>query len=159
MFAAALMATGCGLDPGENVNDPPPPPPPASAKQQGSSFAKINQTLQGGCAFSVCHSPHGMASSGGLDLSQDVWLSVINVPVHNAKAKAQGMALIKPCDPEHSLLYIKLALPKDDPDYGARMPASNDPMSAEDLKRIHDWIARGALLSEPESATGTVCKY
>ena len=50
-------------------------------------------------------------------------------------------------------------LPKDDPGYGARMPASNDALSADDLKRIHDWIARGALLSEPESAIGTVWKY
>ena len=96
-----------------------------------------------------------MANSGGLDLSQDAWLNMVNLPAHNMRAAAEGMKVIKPCDPEHSLLYVKLTSDS----YGAQRPLGNPALSAAALKRIHDWIARGALLSEPATAQGSVCTY
>jgi hypothetical protein len=161
---ALLAVAACG--PQEDPQDPPmqqqqqQPGQPTAATAK--SFLHVNDTLQKSCAFSVCHSPHGMASSGKLDLSHDAWLALVNVAPQNAKALEQGMKLVKPCDPEHSFLFLKLSMSEQTEqsgEYGGHMPASNAPLSAEELQLIHDWIARGARLAEPPDATGTACAY
>ena len=50
-------------------------------------------------------------------------------------------------DPENSFLYLKVGgapVIGDIPAVGSRMPPGAPPISAEDMKIIHDWIAQGA---------------
>jgi hypothetical protein len=50
-------------------------------------------------------------------------------------------------DPENSFLYLKVGgapVIADIPAVGSRMPPGAPPISAEDMKIIHDWIAQGA---------------
>jgi hypothetical protein len=37
------------------------------------------------------------------------------------------------------------------------MPKSNPPLDSDVIAGIHDWIARGAHLNEPDDVTGTEC--
>ena len=72
------------------------------------------------------------------------------------------LLLVKPCDPEHSFLYMKLKLPVTATDpkdgYGEHMPKGNPSLPDEQLLGIHDWIARGAHRNEPDTVTGNTCQ-
>ncbi|MEO5634165.1 carboxypeptidase-like regulatory domain-containing protein [Gaiella sp.] len=58
-------------------------------------------------------------------------------------------------DPENSFLYLKVGgapVIADIPAVGSRMPPGAPPISAEDMKIIHDWIAQGA--KQEDGTTG-----
>lgn len=153
-----VLLGGCGMGFDMNVQ----PATPQVTASNAKSFLHVKDTLEKSCSFSSCHSPGGMRASAGLDLMTDTWLSLVNVPVRNARAGSEGMKLVKPCDPEHSFLFVKLTMSAETETaghYGGHMPAANDPLPPEELQLIHDWIARGAKLAEPADVTGTTCGY
>jgi hypothetical protein len=126
------------------------------------NFDQINtQILQPSCAaFSVCHSASGASMAGHLDLKTDPYGALVGKLSDNAKAKAQGLLRVKPCDSAHSFLTIKLELPQNlDPktDYGHYMPDSNPHLPSEQIQAIKDWIDRGALQNEPATVSGRQC--
>ena len=58
-------------------------------------------------------------------------------------------------DPDRSFLYLKVGgnpVIADIPAIGARMPPDAPPISVEDMRIIHDWIAQGA--KGPDGTTG-----
>lgn len=58
-------------------------------------------------------------------------------------------------DPDNSFLYLKIGgnpVLADIPAVGSRMPPQSPPISAEDMRIIHDWIAQGA--KGPDGKTG-----
>jgi hypothetical protein len=58
-------------------------------------------------------------------------------------------------DPDNSFLYLKVGgnpVVADIPGIGSRMPPQAPPISAEDMRVIHDWIAQGA--KGPDGTTG-----
>jgi hypothetical protein len=127
------------------------------------NFRQItDDVLQPHCSrFAVCHSTAGAANAGKQDLSIDPYRALVNVPANNAQASAEGKVRVKPCDPDNSLLWIKLNLPVTQTDskvgYGASMPKDGAHLAPEQLAAIHDWIARGAHEVEPDDVTGATC--
>lgn len=58
-------------------------------------------------------------------------------------------------DPDNSFLYLKIGgnpVLADIPGVGTRMPPRSPPISAKDMRIIHDWIAQGA--KGPDGKTG-----
>src|SRR5215475_8856543 len=107
MMALLVMAAGCGgtAEGGGAAPDMAPLPVPHNFRQIQS------QVIQPGCTFSVCHSTHYADTAGKLDFTRDAWAALVGQPPDNAQAKQQLMLRVKPCDPEGSFLYVKLALP------------------------------------------------
>jgi hypothetical protein len=127
------------------------------------NFDQINTyVLQPLCAnFSVCHSTAGQKDADGLNLAVDPYKALVGAPAQQKMAKAEGKLRVKPCDPDNSFLILKLTLPVTQRDsnvgYGASMPKDNLHLPPEQLQAIKDWIARGALMNEPEMVTGNTC--
>ncbi|MCL4543534.1 MAG: cytochrome c [Chloroflexi bacterium] len=96
------------------------------------SFTTVQQILVGNCAG--CHPPVlGMNLSTGHVLS-----SVINVP----SREFPSMLRIKPGDPNHSYLYLKVAETK--PPVGVRMPRDGLPLTNDEIATLRAWIEQGA---------------
>jgi hypothetical protein len=111
---------------------------------------------------SNCHAGAAVSSSGALDLSGDAFAALVNVPAENATAKSSGLLRVRPGDPEHSFLYLKLTLsyPGASPSQQGlsprnggrctgmcdRMPAgvAQPPLDALLVQTIRNWIAAGA---------------
>lgn len=180
-LASGVLLYACGDDTSD--------PMPDLAKVQDMAvpvphnFEQINDLVMvASCtSFSTCHSTAGKTLAGGLNLCasadpvgtvpaicdpssklSDAWTALHNKPAANDKAKAEGLVLVKPCDPDHSFLIKKLELPVTDIDgkvgYGAHMPrGATTAFPPEQLKAIRDWISRGAHLDEPANVTGTTC--
>jgi hypothetical protein len=149
------MVTGCGGSAG--MHDDGGSPPPVVVPH---NFQEIDSViLQKSCAgFSVCHSARGAAAANRLDLSADPYAALVGVAAVNAKAASENMARVQPCDPDRSLLVIKLELPTTatDPNagYGVHMPQSSPSLAPAQVQAIRDWIARGA----PRDESGTVAQ-
>jgi mono/diheme cytochrome c family protein len=54
--------------------------------------------------------------------------------------------------PEESTLFVRISLPAND---RKRMPKGGDPLSAEDIALVKQWIAEGAKLASAEAAPAT----
>ncbi len=87
-----------------------------------------------------CVEHHGdHAVEAGLDLSEGMsHASLVNVPSSQA-----GMDLVEPGDAENSYLVHKIE--GREGIVGARMPPRGDPLTAEEIRAIRDWITAGAL--------------
>ena len=173
----AVGALGCGDGGGS------PGPDMATPVQRPHNFQQISeQVLQPSCAdFSVCHSTRGAQDTpinlcgapdpntnrpGGAVCKPtaaliDAYNALVGVASKNDQAKAEGLQVVKPCDPDKSFLIIKLKLPVTATDakvgYGQHMPKDNPALPQEQLDGIRDWIARGAKLNEPADVTGSSC--
>src|SRR5205823_469848 len=103
----------------------------------------------------------GAHGANQLDLSTDPYTALVRAPSVNAQAKGEGMPRVKPCDPDHSSLMVKLLLPPSATDatvgYGAHMPQNNGAMAQAQLDAIRAWIARGAHRDEPSDVSGDAC--
>ncbi len=84
-----------------------------------------------------CHAPDGESPIGlevsGLDLS-----SYQGIRAGGALSGADVVVPGRPCE---SILIQKLG---DAPPFGARMPLDSEPLEADDVQILHDWIAEGA---------------
>jgi hypothetical protein len=165
-LSLALSLVGCGGSSGDK-NDGGTAADLAAAVVP-TNFATINsEILQPSCTFSTCHSPTGARTSDKLNLQNDTsgagvtaYAALVGQSAINAKAAAQSLMLVKPCDAANSFLITKLKLAGDtDPltDYGARMPSGSPALPAADIQAIADWINRGALQDEPASVSGSTC--
>ncbi len=113
------------------------------------NFQDVVTTLNSGCAFSTCHDSENLAA--GLDFSgtqNDIWNSVFNVDPLNADALAKGYKLVKPGDPQRSLLYRKInwGLHADsqlESEQGDNMPPQV-PLEDKDIEMVRQWILFGA---------------
>jgi hypothetical protein len=96
------------------------------------------------CATAGCHTTAGDQLSQ-LDLSAgNSFKSLVNVAARNSGAVDDKLLRVKPGDPDHSLLVIKIA-GHTPVGYGTPMPQSGAPVSAEDVSAIRTWITNGAL--------------
>ncbi|MCE2439110.1 MAG: hypothetical protein J4F39_06765 [Candidatus Latescibacteria bacterium] len=93
------------------------------------------------CISSSCHSSSWAAA--GLSLEPDVTYDQLvgRVP-QNAKAREEGMLLVKEGDPQKSFLMTKLT--GSGVGYGDRMPRSYSSLSGVAIDAIRAWIAAGA---------------
>ncbi len=117
-----------------------------------TTFSAINsQILQRSCAnFSTCHSDEGAKNAANLNLADDPYTALVNQPSTEPGLKdaTSGFLLVKPGDPDHSLLYIKLMLPlaaTDDGGFEESMPLGNPHLPDTDISGIRTWILNGAL--------------
>ena len=95
------------------------------------------------CA-AACHQTSNAMVSGQLDLSADhAYASLVNVAAKNVGAVQDGLMRVKPGDPDHSLLYIKIA-GHTPVAYGTPMPQSGIALSAAAVDAIRAWIQDGA---------------
>jgi hypothetical protein len=162
-----------------------PPPPDLSLVDMAvpvpHNFEQINDLiLTPSCSgFSTCHSRAGQAMSNMLNLCaapdptdsslcdasstlKDAWAALYKQPSVNDQAKAEGLLLVNPCNPDMSFLIKKFELPVTQIDdkigYGAHMPHGvTTPFPPAQLQAIRDWISRGAHLDEPANVSGSTC--
>lgn len=115
-----------------------------------------------GCAISPCHQPPlSNTTNGNLDLKTDPYTALLGdggvaaVDVGEPyNYKYNGMPLVTPGDPAHSLLYLKInAAPACSPGiaqsttcpYGQHMPnLSGQTLSPAVVEAVREWIANGA---------------
>lgn len=89
------------------------------------------------CAVSGCHL--GSTAPLGLDLSEGLaWGNTVNV----ASGERPGLLRINPGNPDNSYLVNKIEGASDI--VGERMPRGRDPLSAEQINTIREWITEGA---------------
>ena len=94
---------------------------------------------------SACH--NDAPSFGGLAFFPSAamaYSSLVDVPAGSAEAnqcKNSGLVRVKPGDPEHSLMYLKLTKPP----CGSQMPpAAVAQPTPEQVELVRKWIADGA---------------
>jgi hypothetical protein len=112
-----------------------------------STFTSIDQKVfQPVCTG--CHQASTAASFGHLDLSGDAYAQLVNVPALNEAATTPppGLLRVKPGDPDHSLLWLKLVTRStQDPRYGSGMPQDRPgTLCATVTDAVRAWIAGGA---------------
>jgi hypothetical protein len=107
-----------------------------------ATFAEIQQAiLAPRCAIVTCHDD--ASESGDLNLTDDdAYAALVNVPPDIEAAATAGLLRVDDFDPDNSFLLIKLTGPP--LGQGSRMPLTGDPLSAEDIQLIRDWITAGA---------------
>lgn len=111
------------------------PAPEVGAADDSDPFARVGHLLQSRCAMPGCHL--GPEAKAGLRLEVgQIYPTAVNV-----RARTEPLLLrVSPRSPDQSLLYLKL-LPQDRGHYrGPRMPLSMDPLSAEEIALVRQWI-------------------
>lgn len=118
---------------------------PTPTATRPATFAEIQQAIFAPrCAITTCHDDE--FESGDLNLTaDDAYDELVNVPPDIESAANQGLLRVDDFDPDNSFLLIKLIGPP--LGQGSRMPLVGDPLSADEIQLIRDWIAAGA----PES--------
>ncbi|MCU0644958.1 MAG: hypothetical protein MUC94_11945 [bacterium] len=120
-----LIITGCGKEkcPTEPATDP-------------SLAADIQPIFNKSCAFANCHDA---SAAAGLDLSTGKsYTNLVNAVSINNPAKVR----VIPNKADSSYLYIKII---GDPGDGTlRMPIGGNPLSANEIQLIKNWIDAGA---------------
>ncbi len=100
--------------------------------------------IQVGCGVRAtnCHSAEGAATTTNLVLAGDAYDRLVN-----AASSDGGFTIVKPGDPDHSFLAIKLKLTTTfDPVYGSGMPPDNPGQTcASAQEAVREWIAAGAV--------------
>lgn len=136
--AAAMVCVDALCHPGSRDLDGGVCPMPAAR------FSEIDQHLfQVGCGIrsNNCHSPGGASTTSGLDLTGDPYERLVN-----AGSADGGFVLVKPGDPDHSFLAIKLHLRTNlDPVYGSGMPPDFPGQTCDAAQQaVRQWILAGA---------------
>ena len=95
-----------------------------------------------GCNTPTCHGMRG--ARGGLNLEPGVaYNALIGAVADNDAARAMGLRLVVPGDPDASFLVTKLRLPLE-PRFGTVMPQGTQGLDAQRLELIERWIRAGA---------------
>lgn len=93
------------------------------------------------CAIPTCHD--SQYASGNLVLdAQHAYGQLVGIAPDVDAAAAAGMLRVDPGHPENSFLISKLEGPP--LGQGSRMPLTGDPLTADQVQLIADWIAAGA---------------
>jgi len=130
----AVIALAAAEPPGNPPGNPPGKPPgnpPGEPTDAGEiRFNRdIRPIFEDRCI--ECHGPERQKGSLRLDRRASAL----------AESTEAGRRLIVPGDPDASVLFQRITLPPDDFDV---MPASGDPLTAEQIGLIREWIASGA---------------
>jgi hypothetical protein len=112
----------------------------------GSAFAAVQAIFDDHCVW--CHDPaHPFAGDNPTFIEMPLvagqsYDALVGIAAH----ETCGGIRVVPGDPEHSYLYRKIT--DDNPCDGYRMPRAGailpQPLAAEQIATIHDWIAGGA---------------
>lgn len=114
------------------------------------TFASINDNFfQVGCGAKSndCHGDNAVRNGvNGLSLQSKTFANLVNKPADTMNGRPAGILRVKPGDPVHSLLIIKMKLKAiNDPQYGSSMPYDNPGAICDDtINVISQWIAAGA---------------
>ena len=110
---------------------------PAAAQDSSAFGDRVVPILNQRCV--MCHVEGG--ALGELSLYPDPWVRLVGVASTQSPFK-----LVEPGSPEKSYLYAKLLGTHDQAGgSGLRMPVQQDPLGAEELETIRQWILKGAL--------------
>lgn len=109
---------------------------PSGPETTAVSFATdIQPIFDNSCVG--CHNPGGPASL--LDLSSGTaYANLVNI----ASVQDAGLTMVVPGNSAQSFLFQKVN--EASPSVGDRMPKNNDPLSAETIAKIKEWIDDGA---------------
>ena len=113
------------------------------------TFTSINNGLfQVGCGAksNKCHNSQAVANGySGFDMQKDIYTALVNVPIDNIPGRPDGLLRVKPGDPAHSLMVIKLKLKGDSDLFGASMPFDNPgAICPSAVDTITQWVQNGA---------------
>lgn len=110
---------------------------PAASEDSGTFGARVVPILNQRCV--MCHVEGG--ALGELSLYPDPRTGLVGVPSTQSPLK-----LVEPGSPDKSYLYVKLLGTHDKAGgSGQRMPLQQEPLRAEELETIRQWILKGAL--------------
>ena len=115
----------------------------------------VPQLFKEKCGTSACHGGGGDTPSGGLELvASGLEKRVVSAEPSGSACKGEDTPVADPSDPEGSLLYMKVAQVKT---CGSPMPLGGDPLSADEVACIRDWIASlsGGQGTGGEGGSGT----
>ncbi len=125
------------------------------------TFANVNSKIfMVSCSLSACHSPPAGPFVGNLDLKTNPYAALLGdggVPASDPTSfpyHYNGMPLVTPGDPAHSLLFQKLAstgptgcsqTPTGSCEYGQHMPnVPGETLGVPYVEAVREWIANGA---------------
>lgn len=93
--------------------------------------------------MAFCHD--ALTQSNGLNLEVDAaYTSLFKATPGNGVAAERGYLRVDPGKLDTSFLYYKITAPKFDIDLGSPMPLVGNPLSADEINHIREWILRGA---------------
>jgi hypothetical protein len=154
----AACSGGGGTDAGSNIA-------PAFTPTFSNVNKMVFQPVTGyGCTVSNCHSTGAGATVGDLDLADnpyqallgDAGTGVPSVNVPSLSYNYNGMLLVKPGDPDNSLLFQKINAGAASTsgctqaasgacEYGESMPnVAGELLPANVIEAVREWIANGA---------------
>ena len=111
-----------------------PAPDPVSGPEP--SFSDVQEVLMRRCAtVPGCHS--ALQPANNLDLASDLYATIIA-----GRSTTTGKPLVVPGAAQQSYLYEKIAV--DQPSDGSRMPLGPEPLTADEIASIGQWIESGA---------------
>ena len=125
--------------------------PGAMTTSTATSALRIEQSvLAPSCTFSSCHIVGGSgAIATGLVLNgAGALAAMVNKAPTNAAAAAAGLKLVRPGQPDSSLLYLKLLFDTATHHsgmYGGPMPLGGPSLSLGQIEYVRRWIAAGAV--------------
>ncbi len=159
---ACVLAAGCGGGGGGSDG---------GTADGGPAFAPTFENVQQhvfkiGCALESCHASDTARTAGGLDLQANPYLALLGPDGKGAVAQDpagypytyNGMRLVVPGDPGHSLLYLKItaassckggsgaeAPPQSQCPDGLQMPnVAGTSLDPGTIEAVRAWIADGA---------------
>ncbi len=112
-----------------------------------ASFALLQSKIFSTACLN-CHAAGGaFAAQSGLVLDAAVaYKNLVNAPVKDANAAADGLKMVAPGQPDKSLLYQKLLQwnPSHPKSYGSPMPLGGSSLSVGQIEFVKRWIEAGA---------------
>jgi hypothetical protein len=127
---------------------------PPTCPTLAPTFTSINNDLfQVGCGSksNKCHGTAAVvAGVNGLDMQKDPYTALLGTrgtgaPVDDVSGRPQGLLRVRPGDPLHSMLVLKLKLKGDSDQYGSSMPFDNPGAICDaTIAIIGQWIQQGA---------------
>jgi hypothetical protein len=107
-----------------------------------ATLANIQATIfDTRCAVPSCHDSTSRMGDLVLEPGRS-FAQLVGVLPFNANARAAGLLRVEPGNPDDSYLVIKVEGPP--LELGFRMPLVGDPLTADEIQLIRDWIAAGA---------------
>ena len=146
LITSLLLAAcgGGGGDGGGGGGGPPPTPPPPPPPSIEPTLASIQDNV----FTPICTTCHaGAAAPNGLRLEEGMsHAMLVNVP----SLEVPALLRVEPGNPDDSYLVQKI---EGTAAVGGRMPLGGDPLSADTIAAIRQWITDGAVASAVATAS------
>ncbi len=116
---------------------------PWARPEEPASFARVvRDVFSVSCATSSCHNRNARRAGLSLEDPVEAYALLVGHDPDNAAARTEGLKRVTPGKPEASFLLTKLTGPNDEE--GLQMPYGSDPLPADRVALVRDWIAKGA---------------